>query len=318
MVGIKDLAKKAGVSISTASYALNGSARVSEKTRDRILAIADEMNYIPNMAGRHLRKKSTEIIGVYLTSYKGTFYADLLEAMLEAVKEKGYDLITCSGDRSRLFLPQGMIDGALVLDAFFPDEEIMNYAKRGKSIVVMDRTIAHANIRQVLLDNRGGAKQAVNLLLRNKPSQLFVISGPCGNYDSDERLIGAEEVLATTDIAYQILPGDYTAAAGYKAGQQIFERYQNKPIGIFALNDEMAIGLYNYFKTTALEIGKDIFIVGFDNIEIGDYLKPTLTSIGYSESEWGKVAVNTLLAMIEGMKTEDRNIQTKIYSGDSA
>ena len=81
MTGIKEIAKRANVSISTVSYALNNSPRVSEKTKQRILKIAKEMNYIPNRAGQNLRRKQTRIIGVHLSSYSGSFYGELLDGI---------------------------------------------------------------------------------------------------------------------------------------------------------------------------------------------------------------------------------------------
>lgn len=317
MVGIKDIARKAGVSISTVSYALNGSSRVSDQTRDRILAIANEMNYIPNRAGQNLRGKSTEIIGVYLTSYKGTFYADLLEAMLEKAKERGYDLITCSGNRSRLFLPQGMVDGALILDFFFPDEEILNYADRGKQMVIMDRKIKHPNVRQVLLDNRGGSLQAIESLCQQPISKVYLLTGPAANFDSVERYAGAVELLEEKKMPYETIDGDFLYDTGYEAAKQIHAQLDGTPVGVFAFNDEMALGMIRYFQQKEVEIGKDIYLVGFDNIEIGEYVTPSLSSISYSEQEWGSKAVETLIEMIEGKKPKNRQIPTTLEKRNS-
>ncbi|EHL2570966.1 LacI family DNA-binding transcriptional regulator, partial [Listeria monocytogenes] len=155
MVGIKDIAKKAGVSISTVSYALNGSPKVTEKTRKRIMTIANELNYIPNMAARTLKTRETKIIGVYLTNYGGIFYGTLLEGLTQTLYKHGYELIACSGTKTHRFLPEKMIDGAIILDANFPSSEIINYANRGHKLVVLDRELTHENVSQVLLDNKG-------------------------------------------------------------------------------------------------------------------------------------------------------------------
>lgn len=95
MVGIKDIAQKAGVSISTVSYALNGSPKVTEETRARIQAIANELNYVPNMAARTLKRRQTNIIGVYLADYAGSFYGELLDGIKKGLELFGYEMIVC-------------------------------------------------------------------------------------------------------------------------------------------------------------------------------------------------------------------------------
>ena len=120
MVGIKDIAKKAGVSISTVSYALNGSSKVTEETRTRIQAIAEELNYVPNMAARTLKRRQTNIIGVYLADYGGSFYGELLEGIKKGLALFDYEMIVCSGKKSHLFIPEKMVDGAIILDLIEP------------------------------------------------------------------------------------------------------------------------------------------------------------------------------------------------------
>ena len=88
-----------------------------------------------------LKKQETKIIGVFLTNYSGAFYGQLLNGMQEALSMKGYELIVCTGKESHRFLPERMIDGAIILDATFSSEELINYAKRGHKIIVLDREI---------------------------------------------------------------------------------------------------------------------------------------------------------------------------------
>ena len=318
MVGIRDIAKHADVAISTVSYALNGSPQVSEKTRQRIVKIANELGYVPNLAGQNLRKKRTNIIGVYLTNYQGNFYSEVLEGMLETAKEKGYDLITCSGNRSRLFLPQGLIDGALVLDTHFPDQEIIDYADRGKLIVVMDRKLKHDLVREVLLDNQAGAEQAVEMLLKEVGEEVYVITGPYDNFDSIERLEAAERMLKTAGMKYWVVEGDFTEASGFKAMEEIMGGASGDyPISVFALNDEMALGVYSYLSGTSYSLGEDVFLVGFDGIRVTQFTSPTIATISYSESDWGRIAVETLISLLDGDKPDNSRITMRIQAGES-
>lgn len=316
MVGIKDIAKAANVSISTVSYALNGSSKVTEKTRAKIVKLAEELNYIPNRAGRNLRKKETQIIGVYLATYGGTFYGDLLEGIMSTAKENNYDMIVCSGDRSRLFLPERMIDGAIILDTGFPDDELIDYANRGHKIVVMDRKIEHENIRRVLVDNRHGAKMAIEALLENPDSLVYLITGPPDSFDSHERLEAAIEKLSESNQPYEIIEGDFSEVSGQRIGKIIHNKWTER-VSVFSFNDEMAIGIYNYFKKTNLKIGKDIRLIGFDNLLVSNYMTPRLASIAYSKHKWGSIAAQSLINLIKDESVENQVLKTTLVKSQS-
>ncbi|WP_423188865.1 LacI family DNA-binding transcriptional regulator [Alkalibacterium sp. f15] len=309
LVGIRDIAKKAEVSISTVSYALNGSPRVSEPTRQRILAMANDMNYIPNLAGQNLRRQKTDIIAVYLSSYQGTFYGELLEGMHQKAVELGLELIICSGKRSRLFLPQRLIDGILVLDMTYENEELLKYADLSFPIVVLDRKLTHEKIRSVLLDNKAGSKEAVQSLIDEKIDKLCILSGPVHNHDSSERVEAAVEVAKANNIECEIIEGDFTEASGYLAGKDIqFESGRN--YGVFALNDEMALGIHNYLREKNYPIGKNIFIRGFDKNQISQYLMPPIKSVSYSKYNWGAMALESLQKLIKEEDVANKTVST--------
>lgn len=310
MVGIKDIAKKANVSISTVSYALNGNTRVSEATRSRILAIAEEMNYIPNLAGQNLRRQKTNIIAVYLSSYQGTFYGELLEGMHQKAGELGLELIVCSGKRSRLFLPQQLIDGILVLDMTYTDEELLKYAEFNHPIVVLDRDLNHKNIRKVLLENKSGSKAAMESLVQEEVKKVYIISGPLNNYDSSQRISAAMEVAEKYALDVEIIEGDFTEESGYLAGEEM-KWEASKTYGIFALNDEMALGIHNYLKEHNQKIGQEVFIRGFDKNQVTLYLDPPIHSVSYSKYNWGAMAVETLEKLIKEENVENKHVETE-------
>ncbi|WP_312498384.1 LacI family DNA-binding transcriptional regulator [Enterococcus sp.] len=317
MVGIKDIAQQAGVSISTVSYALNGSPKVTEETRSRIQAIAKELNYVPNMAARSLKRRQTNIIGVYLADYAGSFYGELLDGIKKGLELFGYEMIVCSGKKSHLFIPERMIDGAIILDWTFPEEEILQYAQRGHQIVVLDRVMSHDNIYQVLLDNKGGAALAIDQLIAGKSEKVYLLSGPETGYDSYERLEASTKELTRFGIPFEVIPGDFTEPSGYQAAKQLLANPTQWPIDIFAFNDEMAIGVYKYVRETAYQIGKDIRIIGFDNTELGAFVQPRLATIAYSKHRWGMVAAEKIIHAIQGDPVEDEHIYTTYVDGES-
>ncbi|MCM3719019.1 LacI family DNA-binding transcriptional regulator [Fictibacillus phosphorivorans] len=317
MVSIKDIAKKAGVSISTVSYALNGSPKVTKETSERIQAIAKELNYIPSAAARSLKKRETKIIGIYLTNYSGAFYGELLQGMMETLSKNGYELIVCSGKESHRFLPERMIDGAIILDATYETEELLSHAERGHKLVVMDRRMDHPNISQVLLDNKAGATLAIDHLAEKGHRKIYVVKGPEISFDARQRLEAVQKAVQRySQIEYVEIDGNFNKASGEIAAKQIHQEY-SEPVGVFCLNDEMAIGVYNYFSRTNLQIGEDVHVIGFDNIEVSQYIHPRLATINYSKHKWGSLASELLLNLISKKQHEHERINVSLIEGAS-
>ncbi|MFD0617190.1 LacI family DNA-binding transcriptional regulator [Paenibacillus sp. GCM10027629] len=317
MVSIKDIAKKAGVSVSTVSYALNGNPKVTEETRARILVIAKELNYVPNAAARSLKKKESRIIGVFLTEFSGAFYGGLLQGIKEVLNDKEYDLVVCSGKESHRMLPERIIDGAIILDEQFNSEELLQYADRGHKIVVLDRELSHPNVNQVLLDNKAGAMLATEYLLEQGHRRIYIVNGPKGSYDARQRLQASKQTLDRhPKVEYIVIDGDFNKSAGEHAAKMIIDAY-TEPVAVFCLNDEMAIGFYNYVASTEYRIGEHIHIVGFDNIELSEYTQPRLATINYSKKKWGALAAEQLIKLLQGESVENERIYVTLVTGNS-
>ncbi|WP_018754558.1 LacI family DNA-binding transcriptional regulator [Paenibacillus terrigena] len=317
MVSIKDIAKKAGVSVSTVSYALNGNPKVTEETRARILVIAKELNYVPNAAARSLKKKESRIIGVFLTDFNGAFYGGLLQGIKEVLNDKEYDLVVCSGKESHRMLPERIIDGAIILDEQFNSEELLQYADRGHKIVVLDRELSHPNVNQVLLDNKAGAMLATEYLLEQGHRRIYIVNGPKGSYDARQRLQASKQTLDRhPKVEYIEIDGDFNKSAGEQAAKLIIDAY-TEPVAVFCLNDEMAIGFYNYVASTKYRIGEHIHIVGFDNIELTEYTQPRLATINYSKKKWGALAAEQLIKLLQGETVENERIYVTLVTGNS-
>lgn len=317
MVSIKDIAKQAGVSISTVSYALNGSNKVTDETRSKILAIAKELNYVPNAAARTLKKRESKILGVFLTDFSGDVYGDLLSGMKSVCNAQGYDLIVCSGKQSHRMLPERMIDGAVILDHTFASKELLQYADRGHKIVVLDRELDHPNINQVLLDNKAGATLAMEHLIEQGHTKIYVVTGPEGSFDSAQRLKAVSQVSEReANVEWIEITGDFEKSGGERAAERIIQEY-TQPVGVFCLNDEMAIGMCDRLADSKLNIGQDIDIIGFDNIELSKYVQPRLVTIDYSKRKWGALAAEQLIKIIAGEPVDHERIYVTLVEGGS-
>ncbi|AQP54294.1 LacI family transcriptional regulator [Vagococcus penaei] len=317
MVGIRDIAKEAGVSISTVSYALNGSDKVTEETRQRIEKIAKEMNYVPNMAAKALKRRETKIIGVYLADYSGSFYGELLDGIKYGLESYDYEMIVCSGKRSHLFIPERMVDGVIILDWTFDTAEIEKYGKAGYKLVTLDREVSGDNLGHVLLDNMGGATLAIEKLVEKPAKATYLVTGPENSYDSRKRLEAAEKELVRYGIDYQIYIGDFNAQSGNRIAEKIYRTTEVYPISIFSFNDEMVIGMYDFFKGTDLVIGRDVNIIGFDNADYSTIVSPTIATIGFSKKRWGMLSVEKLMQLINGESITNSLIYTSYISGES-
>ncbi|MBO0477623.1 LacI family DNA-binding transcriptional regulator [Vagococcus sp. DIV0080] len=317
MVGIRDIAKVAGVSISTVSYALNGSDKVTEETRQRIEKIASEMNYVPNMAAKALKRQETKIIAVYLSDYMGSFYGELLDGIKHGLQSYDYEMIVCSGKRSHLFIPERMVDGVIILDWTFETEEIEKYGKLGYKLVTLDREVEGDNLCHVLLDNIGGATLAIEKIVEQPTAEIHVVTGPENSFDSMRRLEATERELKRYGKEYHLHQGSFDAKSGKRIAEEIYLRMTSKPISIFSFNDEMVIGMYDFFRRTELKIGKDIQIIGFDNTYYGNIISPTIATIGFSKKRWGMVAVEKLMQLIKNEPTSNGLIYTSFIPGES-
>ncbi|MBS4199881.1 LacI family DNA-binding transcriptional regulator [Bacillus sp. FJAT-49732] len=318
MVSMKDIAKRAGVSIATVSYALNGSSKIPEATRKKIKDIANEMYYVPNAMARSLKKQETKIIGIFfILDYSGSFFGPILQGIYESLADTGYEVIVCYGENSHRFLPEQVIDGAIILDAGFSTEELTRYADHGHKMVVLDREINHPNINQILLDNRGGSKIAIDYLLEKGHRKLYIVKGHADAYDANERLLAVRETVQQyKNIEYYEIEGSFDKQSGELAAEKIVKEY-SEPAAIFCLNDNMAIGMYDYISNTHYRIGEHFHIIGFDHTELSQYVTPKLATIDYSKRQWGTIAAKNLLKLLDNKQVSNEMIQVSLVEGES-
>ena len=313
MAGIREIAKQAGVSISTVSYALNGSAKVSEPTRIRIKEYADRLGYTPKLAARTLKGNKTNIIGVYISGFQGEFYGELLDGMQHRLELLGYDMMVSSGNRTQKFLSEKLFDGAIILDNKFQDNDLKKVLTQGNKVVVLDREVSHENARTVLLDNASGSKEAVEYLLSQNQENYYIISGPRGNYDVETRLQAAIETFEKSGKTFKILDGDFTEQSGYEAAKKIIAEVKDKTVGVYSLNDDEAIGFYRYARRHHILLEPQFKIVSFDNNHSADFLYPILPSISYRKHLWGEQAAETLIDLIESKPSaKNQTIKTAL------
>ena len=286
MITIKDVAKKAGVSISTASYALNNQKNVSEKTKKKVLEAAKELNYHPNFSARNLRSKKTRNIGFFIYGFEGPIFGDILEGFNVEIRRNNYNTIVSSGESSNVFLKDKQVDAAIIFDVKLDTDTIINYAK-DNLVILLDRTIEGKNIYVSKIDNEESVTNLLESTLNNNYKRIAYLSGPKKTPSNEERYEAFKKYLDNNNLTlFKEYKGNFTLSSGYEIGLKIAES-EVKPDFIFAANDESAIGLINALTKKGIKVPGDISVVGFDGILLGDYISPKLSTVKVEYKKWG-------------------------------
>lgn len=299
MTTIRDVAQQAGVSITTASYALNGNGTIGDDTRKRVLAVAEELNYHPNAFARHLKKIKTRTIGVFITRFGGAFYEDILEGIHDVILNTDYELIVCPESRpAHRILMYRQVDGAIVFDSKIASNTIMKLAAASFPIVVLDRHLRSDFIFPLLLDNPQGVREAFQHLYRQGLRKMAFVAGALDSFDNAERMRTFLGEARQHNLDVPIYHGNFTEASGYEAAQSIVLS-GNLPEAVFCANDQMAIGFLRALREHNLQAPADVAVIGFDDIQIARFMHPSLSTVGASRSEWGMTAIRQLINYLE-------------------
>lgn len=302
MITIKDVAQRAGVSITTASYVLNGKGNISAATRQRVLAAAEELNYHPNAHARHLKKRTTRTIGVFISRFGGLFYEEVLDGIHNAILQTDYELIVCPETRapSRI-LAHRQVDGAIVFDVKVSSDLIASLAWKRFPIVTLDRYLQADYVFPVLVDNSAGTSAVFTHLYDQGARRIAFVAGAADALDNTERQEIFLSEAANHGLSIHCYKGNFTEISGYQAAQTIIAS-GDLPEAIFCANDQMAIGFLQAMNEQGLRAPDDISVVGFDDIPVARYLQPPLSTVRVSRTDWGAQAVTRLIDFLEQEK----------------
>jgi LacI family transcriptional regulator len=310
---IKDVARQAGISLSTVSLVINDRGYVSEKTRQRVLRVVEKLAYHPTRSARGLASKTSGNIGFVLTedhfSQSEPFYTRVfLGTEFEARKHNYYILLTTVGLQFKhngstpRFLLERNVDGVIIAGKI--NEKLVEYIESlGLPIVLVDYELKRKRLSAVLIDNRRGAALAVNHLIEVGHKDIGFIGGDIKHPSIAERFQSYKETLVEhgvtpNDEFIVIDEADTRVRNGYAAATRLFSRAQ-KPSAIFAANDAMAIGCMKYIKSIGMKIPDDIAIVGFDDIDLSSHIEPRLTTVRVFKEEMGKLAVQRIAEIVK-------------------
>jgi DNA-binding LacI/PurR family transcriptional regulator len=311
-VTIYDVARYAGVGIGTVSRAMNNSPRIKPETKARIQKAIRELKYRPHALARGLALQKTGLVAILLPVFTGYFYIELLKAIQQEISQHDYDLVLYSITRSdrtgpclRRILEERRVDGVLVLSLQIPDAVVQLFRRSGLPVVLADGM--HEKLDSFFVENEQGAFEAASYLIAMGHSRIGMIDARLSSPPAHSRLIGFRRALAAHHIQWD--PGrlvisdtvsekdGFNREAGYEAMKHLLALKNNRPTGVFISSDIQAAGAVQAVREAGLGIPDDMAIVGFDDIELAEYLG--LTTMHQPLSEMGGMAVRRLIERIE-------------------
>ena len=314
---INDVARLAGVSITTVSHVINGTRFVSQDARKRVTDAMQRLNYQPNSLARSLRMGSSKTIGLIIPDSSNLFFAEIARAIEDAGYQHGYSVILCNTDDDPQkeaayvqVLSAKQVDGVIFISAGVVSQGLNKLLEASIPVVVIDREIPNIAADIILIDNLQGGYQATHHLIQSGHRVIACIAGPSELTPSSQRLVGFQRALEEAGIDRNeslVGRGDFHAASGYTAALRLLQNTP-RPTAIFACNDMMAIGALHAAYILHMQVPEDLAIVGFDDIELASYVYPPLSSVAQPKVEMGKMAVDLIMERIHSQFSESRTI----------
>lgn len=307
---IEMVAKEAGVSPSTVSRILNGTAVVSEAKKKSVEDAVAKLGFVPNPMARGLAGGRTFSVGVITQSMDSPFYGPALRGIEDALDPAGYSPLFVSGNwqaqteaRCIDILLSRRVDGIIVLTGRLTDAALKACAKK-VPVVVTGRNLKAADLFSLNFHNLEGGRLATEHLLNQGHRRIAFISGDPQHPDAIQRLAGYQQALEQAGIAFDpglVVQGEYNEDSGLQAALRLLNA-KKRFTAIFAANDQMAVGAAHGLLRHGLRIPDDVSLVGFDDLPTSLYAFPPLTTVHQPAYELGQLAAEAMLTLLSGTK----------------
>ncbi|MFJ7733713.1 LacI family DNA-binding transcriptional regulator [Lysinibacillus sp. NPDC097231] len=309
MANIKEVAKNAGVSVATVSRFLNKKGYVSETAKENIEMAIAELNYRPNHVARSLSTKQSNLIGLIVPDITNPFFPELARAVEDIALSFDYTVVLCNSDENPEkeeqyinMLTQKYIAGFIVSS----NQLTSPHYDIDVPIVALDRAI-HPSIPTVTTDNVEGARIGTQYLLDCGATNIVCMRGPVGLGPADDRLKGFLQATEGKDIQTHIIESPFYFEPSEKVAEKFLKEFPEVD-GIFASSDTSAIAALKMAQAMGRDVPNDLQIVGFDGVQMGKMVSPSLTTVAQDIYEMGAYATKMLIKMIEGQELLEKNI----------
>ncbi len=323
-VTIRDVASRAGFSITTVSLVLNNrNANIPQKTRDIILDAAKELGYRPNQLAVSLITKKTNVLGLIIPDIANSFFAEITKQVDLEANRHGYTIIIGEtfnnikkyNELLQMYVDR-QVDGIVVTNStrLSVADELKNIdflKKHGIPSMSIDSSIERSDVNSILVDQKLGGYVATKHLLELGHRVIGCMTGPFGVTTSDERVAGYKKALAEYGISFRpelLFEGDYSMARSKDALDHFLKLHCS---AVFALNDMMAFGIYRSAYQRNINIPEELSVVGFDDVNIADIVSPGLTTVRQPIDAIAVNAIEILNYMIENKN--EQQVGKRVY-----
>jgi len=311
---IQDVAREAGVSVSTVSRVLNGKVDVASETVEKVQGVIEELGYASSLAARGMRSSRTNVIGMILPDVSALYCIEVMRGVNRAIAQLNYDLIIYTtgdirkygtADQERRYvtlLNGGITDGVIVVTPAATD------FSTNAPVVAIDPNNESPDCAAIIATNRAGSLTAMNYLTGLGHRRIGFITGRLDLISANQRLQGYKDGLAACGIIPDeqlIQVGDYTTEAALECTRRLLA-LDNPPTAIFASNDMSAIGVYKAAQEKGMRIPQDLSVIGFDNIRESSLLIPALTTIDQFIADMGFTAIEMIVKLVNGTSLEKK------------
>lgn len=332
----KDVARLAGVSPSSASMALADHPRVAEATKEAVRRAAAQLNYVPNSAGRALRAQRVGAIALVVPAssahvFSHPFFMAVLQGITSVANDHDLALMlsTAAGEAGEneaeayLRILRGRrADGVIVAAAAMADRNVAQLISSGYPVCVIGRTPDDPDVVSVGVDDRGGAERATLHLLREHGLRRVAhVTGPLDHRSAADKLEGYRAALSHELVPYDerlVARGDYSQESGFAACTALLDS-GTRFDGLFAANDEMALGALEALRSAGVTVPGDVALVGFDDVGLARVAYPRLSTVRQPMVEVGQRAAERLVALLDGRAPAPRHLElpTEVVVRDS-
>ncbi len=321
MSNIREVAKKAGVSVATVSRVLNHPESVSAATMELVLDTMNKMQYTPNGFARSLALNRSSTIALLIPNILNPLYPQIAKGVEDVAHQKGYNILLCNteenGEKERDYLHmliEKRVGGFILTASQLENKDLQKIKNQNIPFVMIGRNREEIDENMVFTDYHIGAYEITQHLIDVGYRNIAHITGSLNQIENLQKKKGYEAALQEAGMVLRseyIVEGNNEIEGGYLGAKKLLQ-LKKRPQAIFAANDLMAIGAIDAIKTSGLNVPDDVAIVGFDDITMASFIEPKLTTISQPVYKMGLIAARLLFESIENRQQED-GFKQKIF-----
>lgn len=331
MSTIKDVAQLAGVGVGTASRAISGKGAVSAATLERVQAAVRTLDFQPSRVARALSSRSLGMVGVYVPTFEGTFFAPILQAIDGELRACNHHMVAASnfGEGSRRdkslngisFLIDRQCDGILVVDGYMTDEDLLELRKRVEHIVVVNRKVRGLEANCFSIDHEAAGRSAAQTLLAHGHREIAVMHSVRHGMQVTARIEGFKSELRRHGVAPPeefILDGLLNFPNAWNKAAVIADMKQRSFTALFCANDVLAMATVSRLHRVGIQVPRDLSILGYDDAELAAYTFPALSTIRVASPQVAANACRHLINLCYGTTLPvQRNFESQVVLRES-